>query len=115
MDKKQTLLFRLEQDIATLILDKLENFEITFERASQIAKFILAHLPDNITDAQIMSVLPSLDDNFTELAGIVHRHMVEYEEKHKEEAVKHIQDLIKHEHFQEASNQATDYFNRKHI
>ena len=65
------LLFQLEQEVAQLLLTYLEKFNITFERASQIAAFILAHLPENMTDEQVMKILPSLDDEFIELAGIV--------------------------------------------
>lgn len=72
-EQRKTLLFKLEQDIAKLLLDKLEHFEISFERASQIAKFILSHLPENLTDDQVRKILPSLDDEFVELVGIVHK------------------------------------------
>lgn len=108
-----TALFELEKEIAKLLLTKLEHFEISFERASQIAKFILAHLPDNLTDEQVVRIIPSLDDEFTELAGIVHKHMLDYEEKYKENVLKDVRDMIKHQHFQQASSQIYDYFNRK--
>ena len=114
-DEKNSLLFQLEQEIAKLLLTKLEHFEISFERASQIAKFILAHLPDNLSNEQVAQIIPSLDDEFTELAGIVHKHMLNYEEKYKDDVVKNVQDLIKHQHFQQASSQISDYFNRKLI
>jgi enoyl-[acyl-carrier-protein] reductase (NADH) len=112
-NEKNNLLFQLEQEIAKLLLAKLEHFEISLERASQIAKFILAHLPDNLTDEQVAQIIPSLDDEFSELAGIVHKHMLDYEEKYKNEVVNNVQDLIKHQHFQQASSQISDYFNRK--
>ena len=112
-NEKNSWLFQLEQGIAKLLLAKLEHFEISLERASQIAKFILAHLPGNLTDEQLAQIIPSLDDEFAELAGIVHKHMLEYEEKHKDEVAKNVQDLVKHQHFQAASSQASDYLNRK--
>jgi len=112
-NEENSVLFQLEQDIAKLLLEKLEHFEISLERASRIAKFILAHLPDNLTDEQVAQIIPSLDDEFTELAGIVHKHMLDYEEKYKNDVVKNVQDLIKHQHFQQASSQISDYFNRK--
>jgi hypothetical protein len=112
-DQTNTLLFQVEQEIAKLLLFKLEKFNITFERASQIAKFILKHLPENMTDEQVMKIIPSLDDRFFELSEIVHKHMLDYEEKHKDEAIKNMQDMIKHKHFQEASNLAFKYFEQK--
>lgn len=113
MDKDKTLLFQVEKEIAQLILTKLEHFEITLERASQIAKFILAYLPENTTDEQVEQIIPSLDDEFTELAGVVHKHLSNYEEKYKNDAIKNVQELIKHKHFEQASSQVNDFINRK--
>lgn len=110
---KNKLLFQLEQDIAKLLLVKLEKIDIDFERASQIAKFVLSHLPENLTDEQVMKIIPSLDDQFFELSEIVHNHMLGYEEKYKEDTIKNMQDMIKHKHFQEASNMAFKYFEQK--
>lgn len=110
---RKTLLFQLEQDIANLLLDKLEHFELTFERAAAIAKFVLAHLPDNLTDEQVKQIIPSLDDEFIELAGVVHKHLSEYEEKYKDEVTKTVEDLMKHKHFEEANKLMSDYFKRK--
>ena len=102
-NKQNTLLFQLEQDIARLLLENLEHFEISFERASQIAKFILSHLPENLTDEQVIQILPTLDDEFIELASIVHKHMVEYEEKYKKKITKGVEDIIKHKHLDRKS------------
>ena len=113
IDQTNNLLFQLEQEVARLLLVKLEKFDITFERASQIAKFILTHLPENMTDEQVMKIIPSLDDQFFELSEIVHKHMLSYEEKYKNNAIKNMQDMIKHKHFQEANNLAFKYFEQK--
>ena len=51
--------------------------------------------------------------SFFELAGIVYKHLSGYEEKYKDEAVEKVEDLIKHKHFEEASQLASDYFKRK--
>lgn len=112
-DNEKTLLFQLEKDIANLLLDKLEDFELSFERASKIAKFVLSHLPENLTNEQVMEILPSLDDEFFELAGIVYKYLSEYEEKYKDEVVEKVEDLIEHKHFEEANQLASDYFKRK--
>lgn len=112
-ENKNSLLFQVEQEIAKLLLTKLEKFNITFERASQIAKFILSHLPENLTDEQMLKIIPSLDDQFYELSEIVHKHMLDYEEKYKEDTIKNMQEMIKHKHFQEASNLANKYFELK--
>lgn len=113
-DKNNQLEFQLEQDIATFLIAKLEAYELTLDRASQIAQFILAHLPDNLTDEQIRQILPALDDEFSELGEIVYKYMLAYEEQYKNKAVENIGELIKHRHFEEASNLATNYFNKKY-
>ncbi len=111
--KNQTLEFHLEQDIARFLVTELKHRELTFERASQIARFILAHLPENLTDEQVMQILPTLDDEFVELGSIVYTHLLQYEEQRKQEEVKHITDLIKHSHFEQASSMASEYFKKK--
>lgn len=113
MDTRNNTVIQLEQEIALLLLDKLEHFEISFERASQIAGFILAHLPENLTDEQLKNLLPALDDEFFELAGIVHKHMLEYEEKYKTEQIKNVQEILKHEHFKHVGNRTSEYINQK--
>ncbi|OGM23730.1 hypothetical protein A3D00_00820 [Candidatus Woesebacteria bacterium RIFCSPHIGHO2_02_FULL_38_9] len=94
-DSKSTLLFQLEKDIATLLLTKLEHFDLSFERASLIARFILSHLPEDITDEQLEKIIPSLDDEFVELAGIVNKYMLEFEEKNSEALTQEISELVK--------------------
>lgn len=108
-----TTLFNLEKDIVNLLLDKLENADINPEKASIIAKFVLAHLPENLTDEQLKQILPTLDDEFIELAGIVHKYLNEYEDKEKTKITKEVHDLIKSGKMDEASNMMKSYFNKK--
>lgn len=114
-DSRSTLLFQLEKDIAILLINNLESYNLTLERASQIAKFILLHLPDALTDEQVMQIVPSLDDEFYELAGIVFKYLYSYETSYKDLAQKQLEGLIRHKHFADASKLATDYFKRKFI
>lgn len=64
-------LFLLEQEIASFLLNALEMDQITLERASEISKYILHALPDNITDEQIDKILPFLNDQF-EAERLIH-------------------------------------------
>lgn len=108
-----SLLFKIEQDIANLLLTKLEKMEKTFDRASQIAKFTLAHLPPNLTDEQVIQIIPSLDDEYVELASVVHQHMSDYEKKYKPIVTEQVEQLIKDRHFDEASKLMKDYLEKK--
>ncbi|MFS8160420.1 MAG: hypothetical protein ACMG6E_09495 [Candidatus Roizmanbacteria bacterium] len=113
MTNNSNLLFKVEQDIANLLIDKLEYQEITFERASLIAKFILIHLPKGLTDEQVIQLLPSLDDEFIELAVVVHKYMSEYEAIHSKILTDQMTDLIKHKHFDRANQLASKYLGKK--
>lgn len=106
---------KLEEDIANLLLDKLEDNELTLERAQLIAQFCLAHIPEHITDEQLFTLLPTLDDEFIELAGVVYKYIALYEKEHAKILAHQMGDLIKHQHFDEASSMATDYFQKKFI
>ncbi|OGG16029.1 hypothetical protein A3D78_01330 [Candidatus Gottesmanbacteria bacterium RIFCSPHIGHO2_02_FULL_39_14] len=107
------LIFKLERDVAKFLIDKLEHYNLSLEKASLIAKFILSHLPENLTDEQIIQILPTLDDSFVELAGVVHKYISEFEKIHKHEISLKIEDLIKHNHFDEANRLAEEYFQKK--
>ena len=114
-NSKSKLLFQLERDIATLLIDRLEHLELTLDRASQIAQFILAHLPDSLTDEQVLQIIPSLDDRFYELAGIVYKYLLSYEDKYQNVARIQLEELIRHKHFTDASKLASDYFKHKFL
>jgi len=107
------LLLQLEKEIALLLLDKLEDLEITPERAAQIARFILHSLPDGINDEQISAIIPKLDDTFTELSGIVHQHLVCYEQKNKEITLDNVRELMQQKNFQQASELMKKYLEKK--
>jgi hypothetical protein len=109
-NSRSTLLLQLEKDVATMLLTKLENRDLTFERASQIAKFILAHLPENMPDDQLEKIVPSLDDKFVELADIVDKYLMEFEQKEGETLSREISELLKNKHFDEAKDKIRDYW-----
>jgi len=108
-----TKVFLLEKDIATFLLDKLEQKNITIERASEISRFVIKNLPDNLTDEQIDKILPSFDDKFIELTSLVHIHLLEYEEKNRQKLISEAEKLIHQKKINEASNLMKDYFNKK--
>ncbi|MCL5784618.1 MAG: hypothetical protein M1142_04690 [Patescibacteria group bacterium] len=109
----QTLVKSLERDITNLLLYKLEHLEITPERAALIAQFTLVHLPENLTDEQLKQILPALDDEFIELAGIIHQYMNKFEEETKQKIAQDAQALIKSGHFDKASTMMREYFKRR--
>ena len=107
------LLTQIENEIARLLEEKLDKLEITPERATEISRFVLKTLPPNLTDAQVQAIIPSLDDHFTELASIVHKHMIEYEQAHKDLVLAKSRILLKKGHLGEASDLMKAYFAHK--
>lgn len=105
--------FEIEKEIARLLIDKLEHLEITPNRASEIARFTLSTLPEDLTDDQLEKIIPSLDDRYYELAGIVHQHLNKYENINKEETQQKASLLIKQGKLEEASTLLKEYFNNK--
>lgn len=112
---QESLWFRVEQDIATLLVSRLESEQVTPERASQIAKFVVQAIPANLNDQQMMVLIPSLDDEFVELASVVNKHISEYELKCKPVVITEVSELIKQGQFQEASNIMNQYFQKKYV
>lgn len=112
-ENKNSLLFQIEKDIARLLVYKLKDQQITLDRASLIAKFVLVHLPENLSDEQVIQILPTLDDEFVELASVVNKYMSEYEDTYSKIMAEKMQELIKHKHFDEANHMAKEYFKQK--
>lgn len=110
---KPDLWFQVEQEIANLLLDRLKYMQLTPERAVQIAKFVVKAIPSHMSDQQILDIIPRLDDQFIELASIVHKHLEEYEKTHKPIIKRQIEELMKQGHFQKASDFMKKYFENK--
>ncbi|OGK13153.1 hypothetical protein A3C98_02905 [Candidatus Roizmanbacteria bacterium RIFCSPHIGHO2_02_FULL_37_15] len=106
-------LFFLEKEIAKLLLDKLDSSEITVERASEISAFVIKSLPENLTDEQLGRILPSLDDQFVELASIVNIHLKEYQEKNRQNLITEAEKLIHQNKLDQANNMMKDFFYKK--
>lgn len=116
MDQKgtnnQPLLFRVEKEISELLLAKMEHLEVSLDRASKIAKFVLHVLPEGLSDEQIQQIIPKLDDEFFELSEIVNEHIKEYEEKYGPVIMEKVHELTRHRDFDEASRLMKEYLER---
>lgn len=108
-----TLWFQVEQDIAKLLIEKLEDQEITPEHAAQIARFAVKSISTQVTDQQMLNIIPKLDDEFTELASVVYKHLKKYEDRYKPQVEATVEELVKHGEFQKASDLMQQYFQRK--
>lgn len=111
--RQKTLWFRVEREIANLLLDKLEAQKISPQHASQIAQFVINTIPEQMSDRQMLEIIPKLDDEFIELAEIVYRHLQDYETKHKDKVVSQVGNLMKQGKLEEASGLMEQYFQKK--
>lgn len=99
-EKRKTI----ERDILNIIKEKLQTGEMDAERASKIAQLVLKTLHPGISLEEIYRVVPTLDDQFSELTAIVLPILQEYEEKVEKTVREKVESLIKQGHFTEASN-----------
>lgn len=101
----------LEKEITLLLLDKLEHEEITPERAGKISLFVLNTLPPNLSDEQLDTVIPKLDNTFFEIASVIHKHMkvVDTSPSMTNQALH----LYSQNKLDEANNLLKDYFGKK--
>jgi hypothetical protein len=84
-DNDSQLWLAIEQDIASIIISRLEDRKISIERASAIAKFVIESIPIGITDRQLIEIIPKLDDDFSELTLVVDKFLSEYMESDRHE------------------------------
>ncbi len=80
MNSMGNLRVEFEQEIAELLLSKLSDYEISLDRASQIAKFILEKIPSNISNDDLRKILPQLDQDFVEISRTVLKYMDKLED-----------------------------------
>lgn len=91
---RNNLWFQVEQEIANLLVERLENSQMNPERAVEIAKFVVRSIPKEMSDKQMLEIIPNLDDQFTELASIVHKHLLEDDQTKKTVGLENARKLL---------------------
>lgn len=109
-------LYKLQQNIVLLLIDKLKNGELTPERVAEIADYVLKLLPDEITDNEIKNVIPMLGTKFFELSAINHTEILQAAEsidpREKSQTVATAQELIKTGKLEDAMKLIKEYSNK---
>lgn len=72
---------KILREILQIIRKKLISGEMKADRAKAIAQMVISRLIPNITLGEIYRIVPTLDDDFTELSSVVLSVTKEYEEK----------------------------------
>lgn len=105
-DNNSSMREQIQAKVVELITKRLEAGTISEERARSIAQLILEKLPEDISNQEMMLVLPKLDDEFAELSDVVLPILVEYEEKVRQAVEGKVLNLIKQGKFAEARDMA---------
>lgn len=103
---------QVQAQIVSLITSKLQSGEMSEERAREIAAMVLEKLPEDLSDQELMLVLPKLDDNFRELSDVVMPIIIDYEKKIKNTIEEKVLKLVREQRFQQAlqlAKQGIDY------
>jgi hypothetical protein len=85
---------KIEADIVELIKTKVENEEMTEERAQQIAQRVLDLLKPGMSLEDLYRALPHLDDNFSEIGHVIVPYLKDYEEGVTKHAAIAVHELI---------------------
>ncbi len=85
---------KIEKDILDIVEARLLTGDMEPERASAIAKMVLEKLHPPLTLEQIYAIVPTLDDEFTELGSAVLPVLKEHDEKVRSVVTEHAEKLI---------------------
>lgn len=97
---------QIEAQVVELIRVKVENEEMTEERAQAIAQRILDYLKPGMSLEELYKALPKLDDTFSEIGHILVPYLKDYEEGVTKQAAIQVRDLIKKGMYKEAQDLA---------
>ncbi|MEK7578094.1 MAG: hypothetical protein AAB492_05835 [Patescibacteria group bacterium] len=97
---------RIESQVVDLIKLKVENEEMTEERAQQLAQRVLELLKPGMSLEDLYKALPKLDDNFSEASPIIVPYLRDYEDGVTKKAAIQVRDLIISGNYKEAQELA---------
>jgi len=97
---------RIEAQVVDVIKQKVENEEMTEERAQELAQRVLEILKPNMSLEDLYKALPMLDDNFSEVSPIIIPYLRDYEDGVTKKAAFQVRDLIKSGRYKEAQDLA---------
>lgn len=100
----------LEEEIAQVLIQRIKSHDMTLERASEVARFILKALPEGTSNEDVAHVLEELDEHFIELSDIVALYLLRSKEERKDIVVHDITTLVKQNQMKEATDMIHQYF-----
>ncbi len=97
---------KIEADIVELIKTKVENEEMTEERAQAIAQRVLDTLKPGMSLEELYKAMPHLDDNFSEIGHVIVPYLKDYEEGVTKKAATAVHELIMKGEYKQAQDLA---------
>jgi hypothetical protein len=97
---------QIQSQVVQLITKGLEDGSISEDRAREIARLILNKVPENVSNEELMQILPKLDDEFFELTEVVLPIISDYEEKIRKAVEQKALEFVRQRKFQEALDTA---------
>ena len=89
----------LRQKLEALIVRELEKGlagdQITGERAHEIANIVLEAVPEDVTDSELVKIIPTLDDKASELAPVVYKILSERDELERTKQLGQLRGMIR--------------------
>ncbi len=92
----------IQNRVVEMITRGLEEGTISEDRARAIAKLVLEQLPENMTEEELLTILPKLDDEFKEMTEVILPVVMDYEKKIREEVQTKVIGLVRARKFSEA-------------
>lgn len=86
---------RLEEMVVNELEKNLKENKITGERAQEIAKIFLATVPENISEEELLRIIPKLDDKASELAGVVYEILSDIDEEERNKKMEHLKNMLR--------------------
>ncbi|OGC59843.1 hypothetical protein A3A70_03005 [candidate division WWE3 bacterium RIFCSPLOWO2_01_FULL_42_11] len=94
-----TSIVTLRQKLEALIVRELEKGlagdQITGERAHEIANIVLEAVPEDVTDSELVKIIPTLDDKASELAPVVYKILSERDELERTKQLGQLRGMIR--------------------
>lgn len=85
---------KLESMVVRELTSELQQKKITGDRAKEIAQIFLQTVPEDISHEELLSVIAKLDDNISELAGVVLEILSQNDDSVKQNELEKVRGLI---------------------
>lgn len=113
MTEKLSLVEQFKKNVVSLLLDKLKQFEVTFERAAVIAKFVRTSFTSTLSEDKAREIINTEIKNYPEIGSAFISFIKQYEEQYKDVSIGAVRNLIKTKKTDQANTLLIKYLETK--